>query len=1216
MKKYSLWRRSRVPETSVNQGSTSLQQTIATLPNRPKVQASTSQSSPPSTTAAPQPPPSSSGTSHAEPRSSIAALKKDYWQLAVQQLHKEDVSIKDQIADLQPAAVTGNGSEIVVALIEAAELGRRQLEEKRWKVRTTSRDYTVRDQIDRLLKALMLFKDIGAAAGGVDPLHAGLPLAGFTFLIQMATNDSTEYAAMVAGVAKIVTILARYQQIEALYLARPGTSLKQEFEQNLVSLYANIIRYQLAAACYYRRNTMERFLRSIPRLDDMSDVLAAVRRHDTACRDIGQVFDSSDALQRHQEITEKLDAFEKRLQTGAAPPIPQSSCNVHWTVSRPASTLFLGRDDVLVELETIVRDRVHHSPQNDRSFIVISGMGGQGKSEICLQLATRIRQTFWAVLWVDVSTVQTAEAGFLYVASLLSIPAQTFKDARHAIANLKQSWLLVLDNADDPGVDYQHYFPDSALGVVIMTSRNPDCEQYATIKYIPLGGLSDDHASQLLLRSARIPSDKHSECKRDADNVASVLHAHPLALIQAASYVSRGHCKLAEYPDVLQRHRKRLLAHQPAQAQSRYGDVYATLEASIEILQASASQPADDALDLLSLLASFAPSRLPLPLFEDAWKGARYTFQDVNDLDITPLSMSLWHISQMPSLIGPDTESYDSFRLVEAVHLLRTVSLVSTDTKAGYMSISMHPLVHAWASDRLDTRPRHHYWVSAASVVAASQRADRWPVYLVQMQPHFRALTACPMSGTFDFGKTHSIACLWVKLGWWLHDHRDNAHCQTLVNGLLAHLSLDPLAVTAEWVDLHELTGCSWLAGKRSGEAEMILRQVCRHWEAILPEDHRSRQAAQHNLASACFENKHSGKAEALLERVTSIILTTMSEEDGGVLDAQYHLARAYTENGNTHKALSLLQHIVDCERQTLRDDHPSLLTSMHQLAVTYYKDEQYTKAVTLLENVVRIEERSLPEDDSTRLTSQHDLANVYHSSGRVDEAVALLEKVVEIQKRSFAEDDISRLASQYELARAYYSSGRVDKAVTLLEKVVKIQERSLAEDNESRLTSQYELAIAYRSSGRYDDAVTLLENVVRIDKRIRAEDDGICLTSQYELARAYFFGGRLDDAMSLLRYVVRIRMKFLPETDSKLLQSQAQLALVYWDRGDLEAALQLMQHVTEVQKTVLDEEHPDRKRRERWLEEIEEETREMKQVDEDSTGEDSAKETEDPSDV
>ena len=66
--------------------------------------------------------------------------------------------------------------------------------------------------------------------------------------------------------------------------------------------------------------------------------------------------------------------------------------HIHWTVTRPCNTLFTGREDILQELGGIVRDAVINDTVQRRCQIVITGMGGQGKSEICLQLAYRLRQ--------------------------------------------------------------------------------------------------------------------------------------------------------------------------------------------------------------------------------------------------------------------------------------------------------------------------------------------------------------------------------------------------------------------------------------------------------------------------------------------------------------------------------------------------------------------------------------------------------------------------------------------------------------------------------------------------------------------------------------------------------------------------------------------------------------------------------------------------------
>jgi NB-ARC domain len=157
---------------------------------------------------------------------------------------------------------------------------------------------------------------------------------------------------------------------------------------------------------------------------------------------------------------------------------------------------------------------------------------------------------FWGVFWVDVSTVSLAESAFLDIASRLQIPAQTWEDARKGLANLQQPWLLVLDNADDPHVDYQRYFPAGPSGMVMLTSRNEECNQYATEKFITLNRLPEAEARELLLRAAGVPGDQHQTLKDDAQVVAALLRLHPLTLIQAGSCVSRCHCTLTEYPQV------------------------------------------------------------------------------------------------------------------------------------------------------------------------------------------------------------------------------------------------------------------------------------------------------------------------------------------------------------------------------------------------------------------------------------------------------------------------------------------------------------------------------------------------------------------------------------------------------------------------------------------------------------------------------------------
>ena len=205
-------------------------------------------------------------------------LKKDYWLLAVEKLRAEEPALRSAITAVQEAAAT-TGDNVVSQLILATERSRDTLLAKQWKFGLGGKEIVVRDQLDKLVKAVQIFRDLGSAAAGIDPLHAGLPWAGICLIMQvrerfpliedvrlthsqLATNDSDQYAAMVAGAEEVSTIISRYNQIEILYVAREETTLKQEFEARLIALYKHITKYQVTAACYYQQNTMSQYRHS------------------------------------------------------------------------------------------------------------------------------------------------------------------------------------------------------------------------------------------------------------------------------------------------------------------------------------------------------------------------------------------------------------------------------------------------------------------------------------------------------------------------------------------------------------------------------------------------------------------------------------------------------------------------------------------------------------------------------------------------------------------------------------------------------------------------------------------------------------------------------------------------------------------------------------------------------------------------------------------
>ncbi len=231
--------------------------------------------------------------------------------------------------------------------------------------------------------------------------------------------------------------------------------------------------------------------------------------------------------------------------------------------------------------------------------------------------------SFCGIFWVDVSNPSIARSNFTSIAELLGSSVDTVDDALQLMSNLKTSWLLFLDNADDPDFDYQEYFPSGDRGTIIMTSRVADCSRYETIGSETLTGLGQKECVELLLKVAEIPTVEWPAHLRAAENVVDDLSFHTLAIMQAGAYIARGHCSMEDFPSKFRQQRARLLKFSPKQAKSRYSHVFATFEASACVLEESTSLEAKDALSLLGVLAVLHFSELSMRIFEYAWKKSQ-----------------------------------------------------------------------------------------------------------------------------------------------------------------------------------------------------------------------------------------------------------------------------------------------------------------------------------------------------------------------------------------------------------------------------------------------------------------------------------------------------------------------------------------------------------------------------------------------------------------
>ncbi|RDW63389.1 hypothetical protein BP6252_10934 [Coleophoma cylindrospora] len=222
---------------------------------------------------------------------------------------------------------------------------------------------------------------------------------------------------------------------------------------------------------------------------------------------------------------------------------------------------FVGRECIILELDK----KLSSSTVCQR--VALWGLGGTGKTQIALEYAFRRRDATpeCAVFWIPAISIATFEKAYLDIGKLLKIPgiSEPMADAKNLVREKLNDektgqWLIIVDNADDIDVLSQEtgidnlplidYLPSSSKGSIIFTTRTrvAAVEQVDTQENrIKVAAMSTKEAKDLL--EATLGETATNQEPGAVDELLNMLAHLPLAIIQAASFISKNGIQLEKY---------------------------------------------------------------------------------------------------------------------------------------------------------------------------------------------------------------------------------------------------------------------------------------------------------------------------------------------------------------------------------------------------------------------------------------------------------------------------------------------------------------------------------------------------------------------------------------------------------------------------------------------------------------------------------------------
>lgn len=171
-------------------------------------------------------------------------------------------------------------------------------------------------------------------------------------------------------------------------------------------------------------------------------------------------------LDRLKNLPNKLKSNQNTSSYHISP-----KCIPPWHVPFKRNEYFTGREDILKEL--------HNSLKSDKAAALaqaISGLGGIGKTQTAVEYTYQYRNEYNAVLWVKADSREALISDYAALAHVLDLPEKDAKEQNLAAAAVRRwlennsGWLLVFDNADEPGL-LEEYIPIDHKGHILLTSR-------------------------------------------------------------------------------------------------------------------------------------------------------------------------------------------------------------------------------------------------------------------------------------------------------------------------------------------------------------------------------------------------------------------------------------------------------------------------------------------------------------------------------------------------------------------------------------------------------------------------------------------------------------------------------------------------------------------------------------------------------------------------
>jgi tetratricopeptide (TPR) repeat protein len=414
--------------------------------------------------------------------------------------------------------------------------------------------------------------------------------------------------------------------------------------------------------------------------------------------------------------------------------------------------------------------------------------------------------------------------------------------------------------------------------------------------------------AEVLLRSMLIEDENWT--KEDALKLLKILEYLPLAITQAAAFISENRISVAEYINIFRIDDSELTSL----FNHNLPDHRRDMEASNSVIQTwkltfdqiERQQPR--AAHMLSLMAVLDRQGIP------------------------------------KSLLRNDSERESDF--VAALGTLQAFSLITAER--GGKTFVLHRLVQLFTQSWLELQnAKEAFQIKALELLSRKfpdGQFENWTICQALL-PHAQIILDYVYIS--DISLVHRATLLYSLSCYQLEQGRYNIAYQ---NSNKSYIERQKLLDKNDSKIINSLGLMASVLGRQGKyeEAEAMHRQTLKLTKKMLGEEHPNTLRSMNNLALVLYSQGKYGEAEAMHRQTLELSKKTLGEKHPDTLTSMNNLASVLDSQGKYGEAEAMHRQTLELRKKTLGENHPGTLRSVHNLACVLQGQEQYFESSAL----------------------------------------------------------------------------------------------------------------------------------------------------------------------------------------------------------------------------------------------------------------------------